>query len=423
VSTAQSAAQQDLSELRAEPPTWIFDHRSQKGFRVKDKIRAAEKTNLANRTDVSEEAGQLSTSGPAGYSPAQIRRAYKFDELDKDGKGQIIGIPNAFHYPNAAADLKKFITTFQLKTMYGLPGKKPCTVAAGPHPCFQVVYARGVQPAFDELWALETVLDIQWAHAIAQGADILLVEASSNSFVDLFQAVNVTTNLGATVVSMSWGGLEFPEQVIFEPLFDLNGVTFIAAAGDNGNPGSYPAASPFVIAAGGTSLFLDRKGNRTAPEKAWSGSGGGISQYFPEPEYQYTYPIPDTFGYRGIPDVAYNADPATGFSVYDSSPIFAAAPWLVIAGTSAAAPQWAGLIALANQLRHGDNLSSNNVINSPIYEAARRDYRDNFFDIKSGSNGACGSVCTAVRGYDFVTGLGSPRAGELVPALAKKRHH
>jgi subtilase family serine protease len=283
-----------------------------------------------------------------------------------------------------------------------------------------VVYARGVQPAFDELWALEGALDSQWAHAIAQGADILLVEASSNNFIDLFQAVDVTTNLGATVVSMSWGGPEFPLQVIFEPLLDHAGVTFIAGAGDDGHEVNYPAASPFVVAVGGTRLPLDKKGNRTGSETAWIASGGGISQFFPEPAYQYTYPIPDTFGYRGIPDVAYNADPATGISVYDSHGLAGETGWLVVAGTSAGGPQWAGLIALANELRDGDNLSSNNVINSPIYDAARHDYRDNFFDIKSGSNGACGAICTAVKGYDFVTGLGSPRADQLVEALAEQ---
>lgn len=250
------------------------------------------------------------------------------------------------------------------------------------------------------------------------------MEASTNGTIDMFQAVQVTTNLGATVVSMSWGLPEFAVESIFDPLLDRNGVTFIAASGDSGNGTNYPAASPFVVAVGGTSLPLDRKGNRTGPETAWSGSGGGISQLFvAEPGYQLTYPIPFTGGFRGNPDVAYNADPATGFSIYDSNGINGNFGWLVIAGTSAAAPQWAGLIALANQLRRGGNLSSNNVINSPLYDAARRDYRDNFFDIKSGNNGTCGALCTAVRGYDFVTGLGSPRADELVEALAGKSHH
>ena len=223
---------------------------------------------------------------------------------------------------------------------------------------------------------------------------------------------------GATVVSMSFGTPEFFGEFAFDSSFDHAGVSFIAGSGDTGNPGLYPAASPFVFAVGGTTLPLDHKGNRTGPETAWSGSGGGITLYELEPGYQYTYPIPDTTGHRGIPDAAYNADPATGVSVYDSNGLGGQTGWFAIGGTSACGPQWAGLIALANQLRRNGNLSSNNVLNSPLYDAARRDYRDNFYDIKSGSNGACGSVCMAAKGYDFVTGLGSPRTDELVEELA-----
>ena len=410
-STARAA--DDLAELRAEPPTWILDHRSGEGVRV------AEEANAGQRSARSGEAGQFSSSGPAGYSPAQMRRAYDFDDVDSDGKGQIIGIPTAFDYPNAAADLAKFIKTFKLKKMYGLPGRKPCTVADGPHPCFQVVYARGTQPPFDEFWALESALDTQWAHAIAPEADILLVEASSNLFVDLFQAVQVTTNLGATVVSMSWGGLETAVISVFDPLLDVPGVTFVAASGDFGNMVNYPAASRHVIAVGGTTLRLDKKGKRKGVETAWSGSGGGISQFTAEPGYQVDHPIPPTGGFRGVPDVSYNADPATGVSVYDSHGFLGHSGWLVVNGTSAGSPQWAGLIALANELRDGDNLSGNDLTTSLLYDVAKRDYDDTFIDIRSGTNGGCGAVCTAVKGYDFVTGLGSPRAEELVEELAE----
>lgn len=309
--------------------------------------------------------GQFTTPDPDGYSPAQIRRAYRFDQVDSDGAGQIIAIPNAFDYPDAAADLKVFIETFGLTMMYGLPGRPSCTVAAGPHPCFEVVYARGVQPTFDPGWALESALDIQWAHAIAPGADILLVEASSNKLLDLFQAVNVATTLGATVVSMSWGAPEFATQSIFEPLFNLPGVTFLAGSGDTGNPVFlYPAASPQVIGVGGTRLPLSRHGNRNGPETAWVRSGGGISQFMAEPTYQATYPIPFTGGYRGVPDVAYNADPDTGVSVYISHDVLGETGWVVAGGTSAGGPQWAGLIALANALRTNGNLSSNNLLSS-----------------------------------------------------------
>jgi len=245
----------------------------------------------------------------------------------------------------------------------------------------------------------------------------LLVETLTNSFSNLLEGVDFAVSQGASVVSMSWGTSEVSFEASGDYHFDHTGVTFLASSGDTGNQGFYPAASPFVIAVGGTRLPLDKKGNRTGPETAWIGSGGGISPFEPEPGYQFTYPIPDTMGYRGYPDVAYNADPDTGVSVYDSNGEAGQFGWFILGGTSASCPQWAGLIALANQLRHGANLSSNNVVNSPLYDAARKDYSDNYFDIRSGSNGSCGFVCKARRGYDFVTGLGSPKADELVEEL------
>jgi hypothetical protein len=204
VSTAEAAEAVEPREVVAKPPTWILDHRSGTGVRVSDV------SNINQRSGPSPDAGAFHTSGPTGYSPAQMRKAYEFDKLGNDGKRQVIAITIAFDYPNVAADLRTFIKTFKLKDMYGLPGRKPCTVAAGPHPCFEVVFARGTRPPFDASWAVEGALDVQWAHAIAPGADILYVEASSDNIVDLFQSVQVATNMGATVVSMSWGAPEFP---------------------------------------------------------------------------------------------------------------------------------------------------------------------------------------------------------------------
>lgn len=154
------------------------------------------------------------------------------------------------------------------------------------------------------------------------------------------------------------------------------------------------------------------------PETAWSGSGGGISPYQAEPGYQSSYPIPETGGRRGVPDVSYDADPNTGFLVYDSTRYLGAAGWWAVGGTSAGAPQWAALTALADQLRLSA-LSSNNTSSSPQYNAATGPaYAANYRDITTGSNGSCGSARTASTGYDFVTGLGSPVANALVPYLA-----
>ena len=354
------------------------------------------------------------TTSPTGYSPAQIRHAYGFDSLTATGSGQIIGIVDAFDDPTAASDLSTFISKFNLPTMNGLPGQPSCTVSAGPHPCFQKVYASG-KPRTDAGWALEISLDVQWAHAIAPGADILLVEAKTNSFANLLSAVDKAVNSGAKVVSMSWGGSEFSSEGSYDGHFNKSGVTFTASSGDSGTGVIYPSVSPYVIGVGGTTLNLDSSYDVTS-ETAWSGSGGGISAYEAEPGYQSGYPIPSTGSKRGVPDVSYNADPSTGVSIYDSTKYQRQSGWYQVGGTSAGAPQWAALIALANEGR-SSSLSSNNLSSSPEYNAAKAAYSTYYRDITSGKNGKCGSTCTATTGYDFVTGLGSPLAASLVPYL------
>ena len=345
------------------------------------------------------------------YEPQQVRHAYGFDQLSNDGTGQIIGIVDAYDAPSVASDLQTFITNFGLQGMHGLPGTGTCTVTGGPHPCFQKVYAQGVKPKTDGGWALEISLDVQWAHAMAPGADILLVEASNASFSYLMSAVDVAVSTGATVVSMSWGGSEFASESSYDFHFAKAGVTFTAASGDSGTGLLYPAVSPYVLAVGGTTLPLDLSGTLTAPETAWSGSGGGISAYEAEPGYQASLAIPSTGGKRGSPDVSYSADPSHGFLVYDSTPYHGGTGWWAVGGTSAGAPQWAALTALANQTR-ATSLSSSNL--APEYNAAP--FGAYYRDITAGSNGNC-AICTATPGYDFVTGLGSPKADTLVPYL------
>jgi subtilase family serine protease len=377
------------------------------------------------------------TTSAQGYSPSQIRSAYGFDLFNQSGVGQVVGIVDAFDDPTAASDLETFIMSFRIAQMYGLPGQTACTVAAGPHPCFQKVFAQNNARTNDS-WALEISLDVQWAHAIAPGADILLVESRDNRLGNLLGAVITAANDGAHAVSMSWGASEFLGENNYDSYFSHTGVTFVAASGDNGNGILWPAVAPDVVGAGGTTLpFICPSGqtscapiNGTANpsgEAAWSGSGGGISAYESEPGYQSGYATTNTTygaalattgGKRGVPDVAFDADPNTGVSVYDSTPYNGQTGWWQVGGTSAAAPQWAGLIALADQM-HATSLSSNNLASSPEYNAAATAvYTTNYRDIASGSNGTCGSVCMAGTGYDFVTGLGSPQANNLVTSAA-----
>jgi subtilase family serine protease len=170
------------------------------------------------------------------------------------------------------------------------------------------------------------------------------------------------------------------------------GVTFISASGDNGQPASWPATSTHVVAVGGTTLSI-RKGGRWHGESAWSGSGGGVSLY------QGTY----------APDVAYDADPQSGFSVYDS---YGGGGWQTVGGTSAGCPQWAALIAIADQ---GRVLSGKASLDGPgetlgaLYALPQRA----FHDVTTGAN----SNYAARPGYDLVTGRGSPIATRVVPGL------
>lgn len=345
----------------------------------------------------------------SGYQPFQLWTAYGFSSLSCNGSGgntcgsgQIIAIVDAYDDPSAESDLATF------NAQFGLPA---CTTTNG---CFIKATPQGT-PRVNGSWALEISLDIEWAHSIAPGAKILLVEAASNSFSNLLSAVDYAVQHGAGALSMSWGAGEFASETGYDYHFQASGVTFAASSGDNGTGTLYPASSPYVTAVGGTNLPLDASGNLTGAETAWSGSGGGISLYETEPGYQTSYGITSSNGMRGVPDVSYDADPNTGVAVYDSTSYFGQTGWFVVGGTSAGAPQWAALVAIANSQR-STPLSG---ANSSLYPAATGTaYVANYRDITSGSNGGCGFVCTAGPGYDFVTGLGSPLAGSLVPALA-----
>ena len=348
------------------------------------------------------------SSAPAGLSPQKVRHAYGFDLISNQGAGQTIGIVDAYDDPYAESDLGKF------NSMYALP---VCTSSNG---CFKKFYASGSKPSTNAGWALEISLDVQWAHAIAPQAKIILVEAASNKFTDLLAAVDVAVKNGATVVSMSFGGAEFSGENTNDTHFSVNGVTFVASSGDSGYGVEYPASASGVMAVGGTTLTVDASGNYLS-ETAWSGSGGGLSAYEFEPLFQATYPITnDPGGMRGVPDVAYNGDPNTGFAVYDSVAYNGKTGWFVVGGTSAGTPQWAALIAIANSMRVAGGKARLNGAAAAMYALAQANYGANFHDVSAGANGTCGTLCTATPIYDYVTGLGTPRANNLIPALVSQ---
>ncbi len=323
------------------------------------------------------------TSSAAPYTPAQVRHAYGFDKLSTTGAGTTIAIVDAYGSRSLQNDFNKFCRTFNL-----------------PAATIQVVYAQGT-PGVSTSWAEETSLDVQWAHAIAPGAKILLVVAQTASLNNLLGAVDRAVSLKATVVSMSWGAAEFAGEASYDSHFNKAGVTFVASAGDSGEQVEWPAASQYVVGVGGTSLFLDSSGNY-ASESAWSGSGGGISIYLAAPLYQAPWSgLPN----RCVPDVSYLADPNTGvYVVYNGN-------WYEFGGTSVGAPQWAALVALTGGLHNGAGNDLYGVAGTP--DVINASY---FFDTTSGNNGP-DLDDKAIAGYDLVTGLGSPAADGLVPIL------
>ncbi len=332
---------------------------------------------------------------PGAFTPAQIRHAYGFDQVAANGAGQTIAIVAAHDDPNIAGDLHSFDQYFGL-----------------PDPVFTKATPQGT-PQGDPAWGLEISLSVEWAHAIAQGANILLVEAPTDGLSFLLNAVDYAKNqAGVAVVSMSWGTGEFAGETAADAHFTTpaghSGVTFVAASGDHGVPPQWPAVSPNVLAVGGTTLTTDGTGNWLR-ETGWSGSGGGISAYESQPSYQNGV-VTQTTTQRVNPDVAYNADPMTPFAVFDS---YGSSGWLAVGGTSAGAPQWSALVAIADQARA---TAGKAALDGPtqtlpaLYQTA-----SSFHDITSGNNGF-----SAGPGFDLVTGLGTPKANLIIPALVSQ---
>jgi subtilase family serine protease len=356
----------------------------------------------------------MAASAPSGppttaFNPVQIRHAYGFDLVSNQGAGQTIGIVDAYDDPKAEADLGVFDTQF------GLPA---CTSANG---CFRKVHSGAVLPASNSNWAMEMALDVEWAHAIAPKATIVLVETPSNSLTDLLNGAVVAVRNGASVVSMSWTASEWSSESSMDKNFVTNGVTYLAASGDAGTGVAYPAVSPDVIGVGGTSLTLNSSGTYEN-ETAWSGSGGGLSVYEREPSFQSQFGIAnDPRGYRGSPDVSYDGNPGTGYAVYDSVGISGYAGWFQVGGTSAGTPQWAALIAISNSLRVAARKSNLSSTDTTLYTLAKTAINSDFHAVTQGTNGSCGTLCTAGAGYDYVTGLGTPQASKIIAALVAQK--
>ena len=371
------------------------------------------------------------TAGPTGFMAAAMRTAYGMDAITfngvaGDGAGQTIAIVDAYDWPSMATDMATF------NSKMGLPS---CTLVK----VNQFGQTTGL-PAADAKggWGVETAMDMEWAHAMAPKATLLLVEANSASDSDLYTAVDTARNWpGVTAVSMSWGGDESSTDAANDVHFTTPaghaGVTFFASSGDNGKYASagtttviagYPAISPNVVAVGGTNLKTGAA-NAWSSETGWGngtsswssgGSGGGVSKYAAQPSYQKGVVPASMSGTsspkRTIPDIAADADPATGASICSSYDYTVSAPWDVIGGTSLSSPMWAGMMAVFNQGRSANGLASmdgRTEFLPKLYTLPATD----FHDITSGNNGYA-----AAAGYDLVAGLGSPIGTKLAADLA-----
>jgi subtilase family serine protease len=377
------------------------------------------------------------SASPSGYTPTQIKDAYGINNISfttnsgtiaGTGAGQTIAIVDATDNPNfvdtgsanfSTSDLARFDAAM------GLPDP----------PSFMKVNYEGTtdfsgagyqQSGFG--WANEIALDVEWTHAIAPMANILLVEcplndANAATAVSLLQGgVNYArTVAGVSVVTMSFALPEFIGESINDQYLTTptghTGVTFVAATGDNGDPGGYPAFSPNVVAVGATSLSLSNNdtGDSYASEVAHNTSGGGISQYEAKPAWQAGETLSTTN--RTIPDVSFDGDENTGVPVYNSYDGGSNTPWYKEGGTSFSTPSWGALVAIADQGRAGIGLGSLDGETQTLPRLYELNYSADYHDITSGSTDGQ-TLASAGIGYDLTTGLGSPIANVLVPNLA-----
>ena len=348
-----------------------------------------------------------------GTLPAQIKQDYDLNPIytsGVSGKGQHIAI--ATYDGFNIQDVRDYYTKNGLS----------------PGPTVDQVIFNGT-PTYDPGSAAETQVDAEFSGMIAPGATIHVFASAQNSDTGELQVFTaILDDNRAKIANYSWGMCETDVAADHKTAMDLlfaravaQGVNITVASGDSGSDckgdgstvADYPAANPNVVAVGGTSLT---DVNGVGSETAWSGSGGGISSVYAKPAYQSGLGSA-VFARRSYPDVAFNADSQTGQPAwihYDpSNPSVAPAnaQYVVIGGTSIAAPQWAGFLALVGEARGAGKPLG--YLNPTIYAIPDADMNKYFNDVTSGSNGAY----TAAQGFDAVTGLGSMKGSPLLTYL------
>ncbi len=334
----------------------------------------------------------LVTGTPSGYGPADLLAAYALTAAAAKKGGKTVAIVDAQDDPNAESDLAVY------RSEFGLPA---CTTADG---CFTKVNQTGgtTPPTADPGWAEEISLDLDMVSAICPKCHVLLVEANSPSNADLGTAENTAAqHSGVVSISNSYGGSESSsDPATTAAYYNHPKIAITASAGDDGYGVEYPAAAAGVTAVGGTSLSVASGTSRGWTESVWGsasddegGTGSGCSTVETKPAWQKDTGCTK----RTVVDVSAVADPNTGVAVYDTYD--GEGGWVVLGGTSVAAPIIAGVYALGAKLGTGKWTSN-------LYK-----HTASFNDVTSGTNGSCGGtyLCTAVTGYDGPTGLGTPK--------------
>jgi Ricin-type beta-trefoil lectin domain len=344
-------------------------------------------------------------SSTGGYTPQDLQGAYGLTAAAaKPGDGETVAVVDAFNDPNAASDLAQY------RSKFGLPA---CTTASG---CLTIMneYGGTKLPDSDSSggWELEESLDLDMVSAICPGCSIVLLEADSASISDLATAERTASRVpGVDAVSNSWGsGAEFIGENQFDPDFYAPGVAIVAAGGDDGYGTQYPAASPYVTAAGGTTLLGS---GSSWTQSAWNGVGSGCSSLEPKPSWQTEDDrSPDGCLNRTMDDVSADADPSPGVAVYDSvreSDLGGVPDWTSVGGTSVATAIIAATYALADIVAGGPHRG---LVTGTFPAAYPYQATGGLTDVTGGSNGTCESyrryLCNGVTGYDGPTGLGSP---------------
>ncbi len=344
---------------------------------------------------------------PAGYGPKQFHGAYALPETAP--AEQTIAIVDAYDDPTIRNDLTHYDQTF------GVTELPTCVSPTEARACFAKLNQNGATsplPSKSAGWALEIALDVETAHEICQNCKVLLIEANSSSGANLDAAEAKAVELGATEISNSWGtNTEYSGEASENVFFNHPKIAITVASGDNGyEKFGFPAASPDVVDAGGTTLnvtALENGGYAWKSESTWSGSGSGCSQVFLAESWQLAaagWSATGCLTSRGVADVAADADPNTGAAVYDTTKYNGRSGWFKVGGTSLSSPLIAGVYALAG------NVASETA--DPTGYPATIAYGNPgaLHDVKEGpSTGTCSTTaCKAAEGYDGPTGLGTP---------------